>query len=56
MTGPDERAFYAEGVEVCHEPMKWLDGPLTPEEARVIIDAGYDPERILAYLFGEADD
>lgn len=29
--------------------------PLTPEEARVIIDAGYDPERILAFLFGEAD-
>ena len=32
------------------------DEALTPEEAKVIIDAGFDPERILAYLFGEADE
>ena len=29
---------------------------LTPEEAKVIIDAGFDPERILAFLFGDDDD
>lgn len=35
--------------------MSAADEALTPEEARIIIDAGYDPTQILGFLFGEAE-